>query len=585
MKTSIVILTHNKWEYTQGCIESIRQYTEQGTYEIIVVDNASTDRTQEWLADQSDIICIFNDHNVGFPKGCNQGIGVASGDNILLLNNDVIVTTGWLENMLKALYSSESIGAVGPITNNAVYYQNMEVNYSSLEEMQEFARDYNNHDPNKWEMRLKLVGFCMLIKGTAVQSVGLLDEQFTPGNFEDDDYSFRLLEAGYKLLFCKDTFVHHFGHTTFKDNPSGYREIMKQNQNKFNEKWGFDSLYSSYIRSDVVEMMDAHPADQTIRVLEIGCACGGTLLKIKNQYKNAELYGIELNPHSAEIAALFAQVSASNVEHDLDYPEKFFDYIIFPDVLEHLNDPWSVLRSMKRYLKPRGKVLASIPNVMHYTVLKDLISGRWTYTDAGLLDRTHLRFFTLAEIQLMFEATGYHNMKYNARVTTPNESEQDWISKLTALGGPEFEAQYKVYQYLVKAENSNILESVKKIVDELGSDAGNGETVSELVSLLINDDIGYQDISEAIDTSTVNKQTVCNQLAIAFYKSGYHDLIIPLLQKSLSINSKDRDTLFNLGYILHLAHENELALFYLDQIAIQDDDTAQLIEQIRQLSH
>ena len=90
--TSIVILTYNKLNYTKKCIESIRKYTCKESYEIIVVDNASTDGTIEWLKTQSDIITIFNKENLGFPKGCNQGIEIAQGSEILLLNNDVIVT-------------------------------------------------------------------------------------------------------------------------------------------------------------------------------------------------------------------------------------------------------------------------------------------------------------------------------------------------------------------------------------------------------------------------------------------------------------------------------------------------------------
>ena len=87
--TSIVILTFNKIDYTIKCIESIRKYTSLGSYEIIVVDNASTDGTKEWLKAQGDIIKIFNKENLGFPKGCNQGIEIATGNEILLLNNDV----------------------------------------------------------------------------------------------------------------------------------------------------------------------------------------------------------------------------------------------------------------------------------------------------------------------------------------------------------------------------------------------------------------------------------------------------------------------------------------------------------------
>ena len=105
MKTSIIILTRNKFEYTKLCIESVRKYTQKDAYELIVVDNYSTDETREWLKEQVDVKVIYNSENVGFPKGCNQGIAIAEGENILLLNNDVIVTENWLDNLIMALYS------------------------------------------------------------------------------------------------------------------------------------------------------------------------------------------------------------------------------------------------------------------------------------------------------------------------------------------------------------------------------------------------------------------------------------------------------------------------------------------------
>lgn len=120
--TSIVILTHNKLDYTKLCIESIRTYTKPDQYELIVVDNASTDGTVAWLRGQPDIKVVWNQHNEGFPRGCNQGIEISTGDNILLLNNDTVVTANWLEQLTTALYSSDEIGAVGPATNSAAYY-------------------------------------------------------------------------------------------------------------------------------------------------------------------------------------------------------------------------------------------------------------------------------------------------------------------------------------------------------------------------------------------------------------------------------------------------------------------------------
>lgn len=454
MLTSIVMLTYNKLAHTQTCIDSIREYTASGTYELIVVDNHSTDGTVEWLKEQPDIRSILNSNNEGFPKGCNQGIEIAAGDSILLLNNDTIVTANWLSNLTTCLYSSASVGAVGAVTNNCSYSQSVPVNYKCTAEMHQFAREYNVSDPAKWEERLKLVGFCLLIKRQVIDEVGLLDELFTPGNYEDDDYSLRIRLAGYRLILCRDTFIHHFGSISFKSNNDLFARLLRDNAKKFEAKWGFNPTYSTFIRNEIINLLDAVP-DRTMRVLEVGCACGGILLKLKHVFKDVDLYGIELNENAAKSAQLFAQVIVGDLEKiELGYPELFFDYIIMADVLEHMTDPWQVLRKVHKYLRPDGKIIASIPNVMHFSVIRDMLNGFWNYQDAGILDRTHLRFFTLHEISKLFGETGYGNLIYSFTTIPASEADLKFVDELCFLTSKSLAAQYTSYQYLIKAAKS-----------------------------------------------------------------------------------------------------------------------------------
>lgn len=446
MKTSIVILTHNQQEYLQRCIESIRNYTESGQYEIIVVDNNSDDGTVQWLKTQQEVATIYNDQNVGLPAGYNQAIRLADGDTVLLLKQDAVVTQGWLCNLLACLYSHEKIGAVAPVTNIAPYYQAVWGGYNNMEEMQVYAKSHNQSAPGKWEERVKLAGYCMLIKKEVIDKVGLFDEAFTPGGMEDDDYSFRIRLAGYTLFLCKDTFIHN----------SGQVLSHTDNRSKFAAKWGFDSIYSTYIRNEIVNLIDK-PKDQPIKVLEVGCACGGTLLQIKNIYAKAELAGIEFNEQAAASAGLFADVIAADIEKaTLPYPEGYFDYIIFADVLEHLVDPWQALKNVEPYLQAGGRILASIPNVMHVSVIQSLLQGYWRYVDAGILDKTHMRFFTLSEINRMFTNTGYQLAGYHQTYIHESETDKHFIQALTALmGNPQLAAQYRTYQYIVTAAKAN----------------------------------------------------------------------------------------------------------------------------------
>lgn len=235
--TSIIILTFNELRFTEVCLEYIRRHTPE-PYELIIVDNASTDGTVEYLQGQRDIKLVLNDKNNGFAKGCNQGIEIASGDYILLLNNDTVSSPGWLRNMITCLKSNKSIGIVGPRSNYVKAPQRVSVEYTTMEEMLSFSTQFNKAgDPSKWFELEMAVGFCMLIKKEVIDAVGLLDERFGIGFFEDDDYCRRARRKGYKIMCAGDTFIHHFGSASFIGNKVDYNRLVHENWIKYNAKW------------------------------------------------------------------------------------------------------------------------------------------------------------------------------------------------------------------------------------------------------------------------------------------------------------------------------------------------------------
>ncbi len=256
--TSIIILSYNTLTYTRWCLESIRRFTEPGTYEIIVVDNASTDGSRAFLRQQEDVRLIESEGNLGFPKGCNVGMAAARGDALLLLNSDTIVTPRWLVQLRRALDSRPEVGAVGCVSNYVANYQQIDVPYlgseGGLDALFSFAEQYNCSDPAKWERRLRLVGFCYLVKRAVYEKIGGLDERFSPGNYEDDDYSLRIWQAGYECLLCRDTFIHHFGNRSFQQlfeaqgaGDGGlskkFNATLQKNLKKFCAKWHVDEKY------------------------------------------------------------------------------------------------------------------------------------------------------------------------------------------------------------------------------------------------------------------------------------------------------------------------------------------------------
>lgn len=145
------------------------------------------------------------------------------------------------------------------------------------------------------------------------------------------------------------------------------------------------------------------------KILDIGCGNGAfsSLVKEKN---NAEVWGIELMEEEAKVAlTVLDKVFIGACENHLDaLPEQYFDVIYLNDVLEHLVDPYSVLESLKSKLAPNGVVISSIPNVRFFrTFSKVLFSKDWKYEDHGVMDKTHLRFFTGKSIKRMYDELGY----------------------------------------------------------------------------------------------------------------------------------------------------------------------------------
>ncbi|PFZ89563.1 glycosyltransferase family 2 protein [Bacillus wiedmannii] len=370
MLTSIVILTHNQLKYTKECIDSIREYTDQKEYELIVVDNASTDGTVQWLQQQQDILLIENAENKGFPKGCNQGIRKAKGENILLLNNDVVVTKNWLKNLLTCLYADKDTAAVGPVTNSASYYSAIPTFYTNIQEMQEFASGFNQSDSEKWEERMKLIGFCMLIKKTVLNDIGLLDERFTPGNYEDDDISLRIYEKGYKLFLCKDTFIHHYGSTSWKEDNINFSIVLNKNSKKFYEKWGF-SEENLFIHYDLLEIADRVVADVPqggMNILYIGAGCGATLLEIKRRYPEASIYGVENNEKAAVFANKIAPticIEYNKLNEGLD--KKDFQIVFLSSPIEP-DQLMNVIQSVSQKLAPTGNIIMSKFNFHNYNI-------------------------------------------------------------------------------------------------------------------------------------------------------------------------------------------------------------------------
>ncbi|WP_052124613.1 glycosyltransferase [Bacillus sp. EU52] len=423
VKTSIIVLTYNQLALTKQCLESIWKHTNNDCIEVIVIDNGSHDGTRDYLKQITSIKAIFNKTNEGFAKACNQGLEVASGDNILFLNNDTVVTNQWLEPMIKLLYQDDKIGMVGPVSNYVSGPQQVPVNYTNVEEIEDFSRLYCLQQRGRSKAVLRLVGFCLLVKKKVLDQVGGFDERFVGGSFEDDDLSLRVLQAGYQLKIALDSFVHHHGHATFTGNPDlSISQSYEENRQRFIDKWKVDVTTFFDSQPQLTALVPAE-ADS---ILHIGCGTGAAGTELLNR-QSCLLYGIEKDELLQTIASpYYEQVISADVETcDLPYPESFFDVILIGDLLNCSKNPRHTIETLAVYLKPSGSLICSIPNTAYADTFFSLLCGASTYT----------HFITPRNVNTLFPEYLYDIKSITSHSSDTGSNIQLFLQELQFLAG------------------------------------------------------------------------------------------------------------------------------------------------------
>lgn len=441
---SIVIASYNSKDAQIGCIESIRMNNPADSYEIVVVDNASTDGIADWLDQQDDIKLIRNTENVGFGPACNQGVGIASEENdIFFLNNDTIVLPNSIFRLRMGLYDGEKTGAVGSVSNSISYYQRVDEPIDTLEGWMEYGIRNNARPDDPYESILSLVGFAILVKRKVLEQVGLFDEIYGIGNYEDDDLCMRIRKAGYDCVLCHDSFIYHFGSLGFKQkDESEYNKLISINQKHFSDKWGFDITQYKAPGMDIIEHIKEEK-DACFSVLEIGCGCGATLLKTAYKYPNVRISGIEENRAITDVLSATLDIKTRDAESLFDLGNEKYDYIILGDITGRMDDMAAVLIQMSKNLTERGSFILRLYNPIHVSVLLPMLRGHF--------DHGRKHFYTIDQIADICKRTGLYIRKITGTrgYEEAVDGEQEIWGYLNEKLGEEFTSQALTYNYVV----------------------------------------------------------------------------------------------------------------------------------------
>jgi len=242
-KASVIVVTFDNLAFSRLCVASLLANTEYPNWELIVVDNGSTDGTPEFLRGVAgrhrNVRLVFNEENRGFGPANNQGLAIAEGEILVLLNNDTLVPGGWLSRLATHL-ADPRLGLVGPASNRTCNEAQVAAPYETYGGMRRFAQERaRQHDGDLVPIRM-LAMYCTAFRRDVLRRVGFLDERYVQGMFEDEDYALRVKEAGYGVAWAPDAYVHHAYHASIgKLLPSGeYIALFRANQARFEEKWG-----------------------------------------------------------------------------------------------------------------------------------------------------------------------------------------------------------------------------------------------------------------------------------------------------------------------------------------------------------
>jgi GT2 family glycosyltransferase len=280
---SIVVVSFDSLVFTRMCLETVLWNTEAPSFELIVVDNASSDGSREYLEGLAErdarVRLLANGENVGFPAACNQGLAAARGDLLVLLNSDTMVSPGWLSRL--GAHLEEDATLVGPVTNRIGNEAEVPVTYDTYGDFLRAAgARARAHRGEAFEIET-LTMFCLAMRRGSWEAIGLLDESFGLGTLEDDDYSARARAAGFRLRCAEDVLVHHFGEASFGRLYEGgeYSRLLDDNRQRFEEKWGVpwrpyqrreNQEYAALVKSVKQALSSALPPQSTVLVVSKG---------------------------------------------------------------------------------------------------------------------------------------------------------------------------------------------------------------------------------------------------------------------------------------------------------------------------
>lgn len=356
-------------DQTKMALHSLLAYTRNVDHELLLVDNGSTDGTLDFFCsiDHPHKRIFHVRENRGALFGYLAAKGAAGNEFIrgkyfAAIPSDVVVTKDWLKNLVTCMESDPRIGMVVPAANYTSYYQQVKLEFSTYGEMQKAAAAYNVSDPKKWEERLRLIPTASLIR-SSLRKMYEADYGFFY-NFADDDLSFTYRRLGYRLMFCRDTFVYHAPGTAMSE--EAYQTDLREGRETFRRKYfGVDAWTDTRLDDELCrKCLDPSTPREDHRILGIDVRCGANLLHFKNCLRAYDLGRATLSAfvqdakYWVDLKTICSGEVFCQPLRDLEAALEghTYDYIILGMPLADYEDPKALLDIMRDHLSIGGRM-------------------------------------------------------------------------------------------------------------------------------------------------------------------------------------------------------------------------------------
>lgn len=372
---TIILTAYNNLEkYTKKCVECLLKYTKNVDYELILLDNGSSDGTLEYFESipyaKKKIVRV--NHNVGASYGGTFAASQYRGKYLVYLANDVYVTKNWLLNMVKCAESDPKIGMVTPQSDYISNMQSVDWDYIDFDDMQKKAEAHNISDMKKWEERIRLITIGTMYKKACWDMIGVSDYGFIH-DFGDDDLAFRVRRAGYKAILCKDVFVSHVGKIDDKGAEIAKKSLAKGREDFKKKYFGIDAWDDvNNFEQAMLSLLNTEHIQhkEKIKVLGVNVLCGTPILECKNRLRNQGKFNVELSAYSTQAKYWLdlkticdGKVEVDRLEYISQYFEdEEFDIIVIGEALNHCISKKEIMKDILRLLNKNGQALVKIKN-------------------------------------------------------------------------------------------------------------------------------------------------------------------------------------------------------------------------------